>query len=396
MGDYQLKQNKLLNFLFVSLVILSLSAMTEVSAKEVAPNFTLTDIDGNEFSLSGYRGKIVLLDFFRITPSCPPCIEAIPHLKSLHETFGEDLVIISISVGSETVNDLQQFRDNYEISWTIAKDTVGVSNDYNIQYIPTLVIVDQEGYIRHRHVGLTEESVLLNEINAIPRRPIAKFSYSPPSPRLNMIVSFDASASLPGWNGTHNTPIVNYAWGFGDGNQTTSSQPILTHKYSADGDYSVTLKVTDTEGRWNTAYEQITVNPWTPIANFEFSPPLPNLLDVVTFDASSSLTCWNGIHNVPIVDYAWDFGDGEITTVPNPVITHKYTTNDTYSVSLTVTCAYDPKLPTTKNSTTKTITVSMEPTNGDASPGFPAWLAVMLILFVAGIVLYVIFLKWGS
>jgi len=290
---------------FIFLIVFSLFLTVKVSAKEVAPNFTLTDIDGNKFSLSNYQGKIVLLDFFRIIPSCPPCLEAIPHLKSLHETFGEGLVIISISVGSETVNDLQQFRDDYEIGWTIAKDTVGVSNDYEVQYIPTLAIIDQDGYIRYRHVGLTEESVLSNEINAI-MSPTANFTYRPSSPRPNMTVTFDASTSLPGFNGTHNIPIVNYTW---------------------------------------------------------------------------------------------DFGDGKIATVPNPVITHKYTTNDTYTVNLTVTCAYDPKLPTTRNSTVKTVTVSREPENGnengDASPGFPLWLVVMVILFVASVVLYVIFSKWG-
>lgn len=292
-----MKRNKLLMVLFIFLIVFSLFLTVKVSAKEVAPNFTLTDIDGNEFSLSDYRGKIVLLDFFRIIPDCPPCIEAIPHLKSLHETFGEGLVIISISVGSETLDDLQQFRDDYEIGWTIAKGTLGVSDDYTIQYIPTLVIVDQDGYIRYRHVGLTEESVLSDEINAI-MSPTANFTYRPSSPRPNMTVTFDASTSLPGFNGTRNIPIVNYTW---------------------------------------------------------------------------------------------DFGDGNIATVPSPVITHKYMTDDTYTVNLNVTCAYDPKLPTTRNSTTKTITVSMEPSNGDASPGFPVWLAVMLVLFVAAIILYIIF-----
>ncbi len=384
---------------FIFLIVFSLFLTIKVSAKEAAPHFTLTDIDDNEFSLSDYRGKIVLLDFFRAV-GCPPCISEIPHLKAVHEEFGEDLIIISISY--ESVATLQEFRDNYQIDWKVAKDTAGVSNNYNVQYVPTLVIIDQDGYICYRHVGLTQESDLSNEINAIPRRPVANFTYWPLSPRLNMTVTFDASASLSGWNGTSLMPIVSYAWDFGDGNQTTSSQPILIHKYSVDGEYLVTLKVTDAEGRWNTAYKQITVNPWNPIANFEFSPPLPYFLDIVTFDASSSLPGWNGTHDILIVSYAWDFGDGNITTVPDSVIIHKYMTNDTYTVNLNVTSAYDPKLPTTRNSTTKTITVSMEPSNGDgtengdASSGFPVWLAVMLILFVAGVVLYVIFSKWGS
>jgi len=136
-------------------------------AQEIAPNFTLTDIDGTEFSLSDYRGRVVLLDFFATW--CGPCVAEIPHLKSLHEKFGEDLIIISISVSpsSDTVEKLQEFRQEHGIDWIIARDTIEISNEYDVQFIPTLVIIDQEGYIQHRHVGLTDESVLYEEIHEI-------------------------------------------------------------------------------------------------------------------------------------------------------------------------------------------------------------------------------------
>jgi len=133
-------------------------------AQEVAPIFTLTDIDGVEFSLSNFRGRVVLLDFFATW--CGPCVAEIPHLKSLREKFGEDLIIISVSVSpsSDTVEKLQEFRQEHGIDWVIARDTIGINDEYGVQYIPTLVIIDQEGYIRHRHVGLTDESVLYGEI----------------------------------------------------------------------------------------------------------------------------------------------------------------------------------------------------------------------------------------
>jgi len=152
--------------LFTSLALLSFLARSVV-AQEVAPDFTLTDIDGVEFSLSDYRGKVVLLDFFDTL--CSPCREEIPHLKSLHEEFGEDLIIISISVSPsfDTVEKLQQFRQEHEIDWIIARDTIGIYGEYDVQYIPTLVVIDQEGYMQHRHVGLTEESVLSEEIYEI-------------------------------------------------------------------------------------------------------------------------------------------------------------------------------------------------------------------------------------
>lgn len=128
-----------------------------------APDFYLTDIDGNQFSLSDYRGQIVLLNFFHTM--CSGCIEEIPHLKSLYTEFSEDLIIISISVASfDTDERLLEFRQNYDINWIVARDTASVVELYNVEFVPMLVIVDQDGDIRHQHIGETEYSVLYEEI----------------------------------------------------------------------------------------------------------------------------------------------------------------------------------------------------------------------------------------
>jgi len=138
-----------------------------VYAYDVAPDFTLTDIDGNEFSLSEFLGKVVILDFFG--SRCGPCLAEMPHLKTLREEFGEDvLAIISIGVSyGDTVESLKQIREKYGIDWALAVDTAGVADKYSVVAIPTLVIIDPDGYKRYRHVGLTEESVLSEEVATI-------------------------------------------------------------------------------------------------------------------------------------------------------------------------------------------------------------------------------------
>jgi len=72
-------------------------------------------------------------------------------------------------------------------------------------------------------------------------------------------VTCDASASKPGWNGTHDMPIANYTWDFGDGNTTTVTDPVIYHTYNATGTYTVTLNVSDTAGNWATDTVTITV-----------------------------------------------------------------------------------------------------------------------------------------
>lgn len=77
----------------------------------------------------------------------------------------------------------------------------------------------------------------------LPHGPEANFTENPERPRVNETVKFDASNSLPGWNGTHNMPIMEYRWDFGDGNKTTASVPIIYHTYKSAGVYIVTLTV---------------------------------------------------------------------------------------------------------------------------------------------------------
>ena len=85
-------------------------------------------------------------------------------------------------------------------------------------------------------------------------RPKAVFIYSPLYPYVNETVTFDASASTP--NGG---VISNYTWNFGDSNITTVTNPVITHVYSAEGDYLVTLTVKDSHGQEDSTSQMITV-----------------------------------------------------------------------------------------------------------------------------------------
>jgi len=69
-----------------------------------------------------------------------------------------------------------------------------------------------------------------------------------------------------------------------------------------------------------------------PIANFTFTPETPYAYGTVTFDATASFNPYGSIMN-----YTWNFDDGNITTTALPIITHIFTTPDSYNVTLTVT-----------------------------------------------------------
>jgi PKD repeat protein len=140
------------------------------------------------------------------------------------------------------------------------------------------------------------------------------------------MITFDASSSLPG-----SGIIIKHKWSFGDG--TYAIGKVVTHSYSAPGVYTVTLNVTNSKGLWSIIQKQIEVvelpGPKAPIANFTYSPLNPTVGQEVTFNASDSYDP-DGV----IVAYNWDFGDG--SSEQGKIVTHYYTQEGSYKVTLTV------------------------------------------------------------
>jgi PKD repeat protein len=92
------------------------------------------------------------------------------------------------------------------------------------------------------------------QVESLPTPPRASFAYWPPQAGPGIEVTFDGSSSTAeGYNDT----ITSYAWDFGD-NQTGTG-PIVRHTYSTEGNYTVTLNVTDLEGFWNATSKIIQV-----------------------------------------------------------------------------------------------------------------------------------------
>lgn len=203
--------------------------------------------------------------------------------------------------------------------------------DSNVTTVVDPIIVHQYGTFDNYTVVLTvvDNDGLSNSTSKlmwVRQHPVARFTYSPPYPQVDEVVVFNATESTPD-GGT----LISYAWNFGDSNITTVTDPIITHNYASYGNYMVTLNVTDSEGKWDTESESLTVRA-RPHADFTWLPQYPEAChDNVTFDASASTP--NGGY---IVNYEWDFGDGTPHKFGEPVI-HKFAEAGIYSVNLTVT-----------------------------------------------------------
>jgi thiol-disulfide isomerase/thioredoxin len=132
-----------------------------------APEFRLLTLEGKEVKLSDFQGKIVLLDFWATW--CPPCRKAIPDLVSIQREFKNDVRVIGISFDlSSTQGELESFIENYGINYPVLLGTIDVAVAYgNIQAIPTTFIIDREGIITNKHIGLVPKSDLIQEIKLL-------------------------------------------------------------------------------------------------------------------------------------------------------------------------------------------------------------------------------------
>jgi PKD repeat protein len=172
--------------------------------------------------------------------------------------------------------------------------------------------------------------------------PQPSFSWSPPHPNALETVTFSATDSSK-----DGSAIVSYKWDFGDGNVTVISDPTIAHSYATFGTYNVTLVMTNSLGLNGSISQMVNIRA-PPTASFTYSPTDPGTGESVQFNASASTP--NGGF---LTKYEWDFGDGNVTDSPNPIVTHQFMSHGTFNVTLTV---FDSE---EENATTwKTVTVT--------------------------------------
>jgi hypothetical protein len=102
-----------------------------------------------------------------------------------------------------------------------------------------------------------------------------------------------------------------------------------------------------------------------PKAEFEAIPETAEVGEFVKFDASSSLSGWNGTHEMPITEYRWNFDDGNKTTTSTPKVYHSFSSSGVYYVTFTV---YAPGATPETDSTTHKVNITEPPVGGYSLP----------------------------
>jgi cytochrome c biogenesis protein CcmG/thiol:disulfide interchange protein DsbE len=131
------------------------SAPPGVNVGDQTLDVRFNDTNGQIFSLSEQRGKIVILDF--VTTTCSVCIEEFDALRQLQGQPG--VVVVSVNVDGASGADLLNFAQNNKVGWLIGNSPNAI-DDFKVSAVPTLVVVDKSGTIRYRGFYTSYEQLI--------------------------------------------------------------------------------------------------------------------------------------------------------------------------------------------------------------------------------------------
>ena len=118
-----------------------------------APDFTLPGIEGRMVSLSDYRGKVVLVNFWATW--CPPCVAEMPSMQKLHQRLkGDSFEILAVSIDTQGIGAVAPFMEKHGLTFPVLIDTEGLTKTaYNTTGVPESFIIDRQGLLVKKIVG---------------------------------------------------------------------------------------------------------------------------------------------------------------------------------------------------------------------------------------------------
>jgi len=116
-------------------------------------DFSVKDIDGNQFTLSQQTANLILVDL--MATWCGPCLDVVTELEMVKDRFGSGLQVISIDIDTEKENDatLRKFRSEHDVKWPMAMDTPDLEAKYDVKSIPYLLLYDSRGNLLEEWEG---------------------------------------------------------------------------------------------------------------------------------------------------------------------------------------------------------------------------------------------------
>ena len=120
-----------------------------------APDFSLTTLDGKQVSLSQYRGRKVILNFW--ASWCSPCKIELPHLQEIYDKYkdGSDVTVVTVAGSESDENEIRSFISMKGFTFPVLLDsTESTFNRYDLTSIPKTFFLDKNGVIKKVQLGM--------------------------------------------------------------------------------------------------------------------------------------------------------------------------------------------------------------------------------------------------
>jgi len=115
--------------------------------------FEMTDMQEKKITEKDLSGKIVLMNFWAVW--CPPCREELPHWNEFYAKHKNDSDLMLVTVGDEPWETILNYMKNQNYSFSVYRNEK-YWEQFSVEGIPTMVILDPAGKIRFRNVGFEE------------------------------------------------------------------------------------------------------------------------------------------------------------------------------------------------------------------------------------------------
>jgi thiol-disulfide isomerase/thioredoxin len=125
-------------------LILVLALLVALPAIAEKVDFTLPDLEGNPVSLSDFRGKWVIVNYWATW--CPPCLEEIPDLVGLYEDNRDTIVVLGIDYEEVNMEYLKEFVESHMMSYPVMQtEPQPITALGPVTGLPTSYIISPEG-----------------------------------------------------------------------------------------------------------------------------------------------------------------------------------------------------------------------------------------------------------
>jgi peroxiredoxin len=141
-------------------------ALIPAASRVAAPDFVLTDVNGRKITLSRYRGKVVLLDFWAV--NCGGCKVEIPwYVEFDHEYRSQGLRLIGIDMYGEKPEMIRPFMAKSGMVYPVAVGDDALGARFGLQAMPLTLLIDRGGRIAVSHAGIVDKRKFENDIQEL-------------------------------------------------------------------------------------------------------------------------------------------------------------------------------------------------------------------------------------